>query len=82
MGRAIDDPVLEPLAGAYARHQLARPWMRLFWLWFIPGVVLALGIASQIHPLALGVVLALAGQAVWAQINLKRCARAGPAAPA
>ena len=78
MGRRVDDPVLQPLATGYARHQVTRPLVRFFWLWYLPGVVIALGIASQIHPIALGAVLALSAQGLWAQINLKRWARDAP----
>jgi hypothetical protein len=78
VGRRVDDPLLEPLVGAYARHQIARPWVRFFWLWYLPGLVIALGVASQIHPVAIGAVLALGAQAVLAQISLKRAARDEP----
>jgi hypothetical protein len=75
LGRAIDDERLRALAGAYARLQIARPWMRYFWWWFVPGLLISIGAASRIHPLVVGVVLALAAQAVWAHISLKRLAR-------
>jgi hypothetical protein len=75
LGRPVDDPSLEALASEYARYQLARPWIRLFWVWFVPGVFIALSIASQMHPVMLGVVLALAAQAVLANYNLRKTAR-------
>jgi hypothetical protein len=75
LGRTIDDDRLRGLAGGYARAQLVRPWIRYFWWWFVPGVVIAIGAASRIHPIVVGVVLALAAQAVWAQISLKRLSR-------
>ncbi len=75
MGRSIDEPHLASLAVAYARHQVARPWIRLFWFWFVPGIIVILGIAAKIHPLFIGVTLALAGQALWAYISLGRTAR-------
>ena len=78
MGRRVDDPLLAPLVGAYARHQVARPWVRFFWLWYLPGLAIALGVASQIHPVVLGAVLALGAQGVWAQISIKRAARDAP----
>src|SRR5207248_6028768 len=60
-----------PLAGeeeaigiAYAQFQRTRLWNRLFWAWFPLGLILALKIAISIHPLIIGVVLALAAQAV------------------
>jgi hypothetical protein len=72
LGRPIDEPKLELLADGYAQFQMARPWMRFFWLWFVPGVLIALSIASQMHPLMVGVVLALSAQAVIANRNLRR----------
>ena len=53
---------------------MTRPWIRFFWLWFVPGIVLALGTAAQIHPVVIGIVLALAAQAVYGWFNLRRTA--------
>src|SRR5205807_9623581 len=69
LGRPLDDRHEAALAVAYARFQRSRVWARLFWLWFVPGVVLALAIASSIHPILIGVVLALAAQAVLPHRN-------------
>ena len=80
MGRKIDEPELAHLANlapAYARWQLQRPWMRFFWLWFVPGVVVVLGAAAQIHPILVGATIALGAQAVWAYISLRKVARSG-----
>lgn len=71
LGRPVE-PHHAALAIAYARFQRDRPWARLFWLWFVPGIVLALGTATQLHPVAVGVVIALAAQAVLARRNLRR----------
>lgn len=76
MGRTADEPRLAALATDYARHQMARPWMRMFWLWFVPGVVIALGVAAKVHPVLVGVALVLAAQAVWAYFSLRKVARA------
>lgn len=68
-----------PLEGAnaataisYARFQGARPWTRAFWLWFPVGLLVALRIAVSIHPVMIGVVLALAAQAVVANRNIRK----------
>lgn len=79
MGRRVDDPARRPLAAAYARFQVSRPWIRFFWLWFAPGFVIAVGVASRIHPIAIGIVIALGAQGAWAWINLRRLARGAPA---
>ena len=72
---------LAPLAAGYARYQTARPWVRYFWLWFVPGIVVALGIAASVHPVVIGITLALGAQAVMAYLNLRRAA-AGSLTPA
>jgi hypothetical protein len=78
LGRPIDDPELDRLAPGYAAYQRSRLWMRLFWIWFVPGVLLALSIASQVHPVLVGAVMAMAAQAVFTNRNLRR--RATPIA--
>jgi hypothetical protein len=75
IGRIAPDSPDEPLAVAMARMQTSRPWWRFFWLWFIPGVFIALGVAMQMHPLMIGVVLACAGQAILTRRNIGRLAR-------
>lgn len=75
MGRKVEEPELAPLAPAYAQWQLQRPWMRFFWLWFVPGIFVVLAITAQIHPILIGVTIALGSQAVWAYINLRKLAR-------
>jgi hypothetical protein len=75
IGRSNDDPELATLAPAYAQWQLQRIWMRLFWLWFIPGIFIVLLLSAQIHPIFVGITIALGAQAVWAYINLRKTAR-------
>jgi hypothetical protein len=72
LGRAVGDREEAQLAVAYARFQGSRPWARMFWLWFVPGIVLALAAAVRIHPLVVGMVLALGTQAIFARRNLRR----------
>jgi hypothetical protein len=74
MGRPVD-PDRGELARQYARYQLGRPWIRYFWLWFVPGMIIVLGAAAQIHPILVGVALALGAQSVWAWFNLRKVAR-------
>lgn len=72
MGRPTDSREEALLAMGYAEYQRSRTWMRLFWIWFIPGLVLSLGIASRLHPILVGVVIAVGAQAVFAHRNLGR----------
>jgi hypothetical protein len=72
MGMPVTDPENARVAVAYARLQRGRIWDRLFWVWFVPGLIVAMRVALQIHPLVVGVVLALAAQAVFAHRNLGR----------
>jgi hypothetical protein len=78
LGRPIDDPRLAQLASRYAEYQMSRPWMRFFWLWFVPGLVFVLGVGASIHPIFIGATLALGAQAVWAYFNLRKAARSSP----
>jgi hypothetical protein len=75
LGRPLADHDEAAVGVAYARFQRTRIWVRLFWLWFAPGLVLAIGIAVRMHPLVVGAVLALAAQAVFAHRNLARVER-------
>lgn len=72
MGRPLESGDEAAVAVAYARLQRSRPWGRMFWFWFVPGLALSLGVANTIHPLVVGVVLALAAQAAYAHRNLAR----------
>jgi hypothetical protein len=49
--------------------------MRFFWLWFVPGIFLALGATASIHPVLVGVVIALGAQGAWAYFSLRKVAR-------
>lgn len=62
----------ERLAAAMARHQGRRIWWRGFWLWFVPGLLVALAVAYTIHPIVIGVVLASAAQALVTRRNLNK----------
>jgi hypothetical protein len=72
IGRPLANEWEAAVAVAYARFQRGRIWVRLFWWWFIPGLVLALGLAASIHPIVIGVALALGAQAVYTRRNLHR----------
>ena len=75
MGRPAADREEATVMVAYAGVQLKRIWTRLFPIWFVPGLIVALAVASRIHPIVVGVVLALGAQAVYARINLARAER-------
>ncbi len=48
-------------------------------LTIVPGLVLALGVAVRLHPVMVGIVLALAAQAAFAHRNLGRVERVNAA---
>lgn len=75
LGRRLDTFEEATIAVAYSRFQVARLWSRYFWIWFVPGVIVATGVAVKIHPLVVGVLLAMAAQAVMAHRNLRRVER-------
>jgi len=74
LGRPLE-PGVAGVGVAYARFQSSRIWARTFWLWFIPGLFVALNIAARIHPIVVGIVLALAAQAWWSHRNARRAGR-------
>ena len=76
-GRA-SDAVDPSLTRRYARFQSGRPWMRHFWWWFLPALVVCVAVASQIHPVVIGATLAAGAQAVMKRRNLARFAAAPP----
>jgi hypothetical protein len=80
LGRPLEDPSEAALAVAYGKFQRSRIWAKLFWLWFVPGLVLALGAASQVHSLLIGVVLMLSAQALNTRRNLRRVERVNASA--
>ena len=65
---------LAALGRRWAAHQRSRLVQRLWWLWFLPGMLVGLSIAVTIHPLAVGVVLAAGAQAAVVHRNLKKAA--------
>ena len=77
IGRLPEDPEEARLATEFAAYQRTRMWVRYFWVWFVPGLLLALSVAVLIHPLVIGIVLASAGQAVLTRRNAARIATAG-----
>jgi len=81
VGRPVTDRENAAVAVAYARYQRSRPWWRLFWLWFLPGLLFAIGVAVTIHPIVIGVVLAFAGQAILVRRNTGRAEAVNAAAP-
>ena len=74
IGRIEPGSAEEPVARAMAKYQQSRFWWKYFWIWFVPGLFLALGMASQMHPLMIGVVLAFAGQAIVTRRNVRKLA--------
>jgi hypothetical protein len=72
LGRPLADRQEAELAVAYARLQRSRLWARTFWIWFVPGLLLTLAAAARIHPIVVGMVLALGTQAILTTRNLRR----------
>lgn len=57
---------------AYSRYQLSKPWQRLFWLWFLPALVISFSAGLRVHELVAGAVLGAALLAWNARRSLKR----------
>ena len=60
------------LAVGFAAYQRSRPWYRFFWLWLPVVMVGALVAASLVHPLVIGMVLAVAGNGIFVRRNFRR----------
>lgn len=60
------------LAVGFATYQRSRAWYRFFWLWF--PILIAAGVVAgfALHPIVLGMVLAIAGNAVLVRRAFKR----------
>ncbi len=75
IGRLPEDADEARLAEGFAMHERARLWWRGFWFWFVPGMLLALGVAMMIHPIVIGIVLATGAQALVVRRNASRISR-------
>lgn len=67
-----DEQDLAQMGVGYARYQLSKPWQRLFWVWFLPALVLSFSAGLRVHELVAGAVLGAALLAWSARRNLKR----------
>lgn len=52
------------LAVGFAAYQRTRPWYRYFWFWIVPLLVAGVIAGFALHPILIGVVLAVCGNAV------------------
>jgi len=75
MGRPVASPEEARMAVAFAGYQRSRPWFKLFWIMFVPGLVISLAVASTLHLVVMGVVMAIAAQAAWGWVSLRRVER-------
>jgi len=75
MGRPLATPAEARMAVAFARYQRSQPWYKLFWVLFVPGVVISMAVASTLHLVVMGVVLAAAAQGAWGWRSLRRVER-------
>jgi hypothetical protein len=72
IGRQQENATDARLAVGFAAYQRTRPWYRYFWLWFIPMIVAGTIAGFALHPILIGVVLAVAGNAVLVRRNFKK----------
>lgn len=72
IGRQQENATDARLAVGFAAYQRTRPWYRLFWLWFVPMIVAGAIAGFALHPILIGVVLAVAGNAVLVRRNFKK----------
>jgi len=72
IGRQQENATDARLAVGFAAYQRSRPWYRFFWLWFVPMIVAGTIAGFALHPILIGVVLAVAGNAVLVRRNFKK----------
>ena len=72
IGRQQENASDARLAVGFAAYQRSRPWYRFFWLWFVPMIVAGTIAGFALHPILIGVVLAVAGNAVLVRRNFKK----------
>jgi len=72
MGRPLATPEEARMAVAFAGYQRSQTWYKLFWVLFVPGVLVSLAVASTLHLAVMGVVLAIAAQGAWGWVSLRR----------
>lgn len=72
IGREQEDARHARLAVGFAAHQRTRPWYRFFWLWFPVLVVAGVIAGFGLHPIVLGMILALAGNALLVRRAFRR----------
>ena len=64
IGRQQENAEDARLAVGFAAYQRTRPWYRYFWFWIIPLLVAGVIAGFALHPILIGVVLAVCGNAV------------------
>ena len=72
IGRQQENAADARLAVGFAAYQRSRPWYRFFWLWFVPMLIAGTIAGFALHPILIGVVLAVAGNAVLVRRNFKK----------
>jgi hypothetical protein len=72
IGRPQENAADAHLAVGFAAYQRSRPWYRLFWFWFIPVVVAGVIAGFAIHPIVIGMVLAVAANALIVRRAFKK----------
>ena len=72
IGRQQENAADARLAVGFAAYQRSRPWDRFFWLWFVPMLIAGTIAGFALHPILIGVVLAVAGNAVLVRRNFKK----------
>jgi len=63
IGRQQENAADARMAVGFAAYQRTRPWYRFFWLWIIPLAVAGVIAGFALHPILIGIVLAVCGNA-------------------
>lgn len=72
IGRQQENAADARMAVGFAAYQRTRPWYRFFWLWITPLFVAGVIAGFALHPILIGIVLAVCGNAILVRRGFSR----------
>ncbi|MEY4130869.1 MAG: hypothetical protein RLZZ31_993 [Actinomycetota bacterium] len=72
IGKEQENVADAKLAVQFAAYQRSRTWYSKFWLWFVPLVIAGFVAGLALHPIILGMIAGVAGNAILVRRSFKR----------
>lgn len=72
IGKEQENVADAKLAVQFAAYQRSRAWYSKFWLWFVPLVIAGFVAGLALHPIVLGMIAGVAGNAILVRRSFKR----------